>query len=189
MRNYFFILIFMATLSSCGETIMKCNDESVTDLVSEIAIEIFHDDLDQAFVKESCTQANTSMLYLQGVNCSELFSTFLSTIFYADQANVSSVRTTSASDSGIQYCAADIEYIIDNRNIENLIKNYFSNANINDELRNTYTKTFAQLYSDIFSPVSNTASGVYNVQLTDDGDNFYVNLEVDLENAKETPLN
>ena len=55
----------MATLSSCGETIMKCNDESVTDLVSEIAIEIFHDDLDQAFVTESCTQANTSMLYLQ----------------------------------------------------------------------------------------------------------------------------
>jgi len=179
----------MATLSSCGETIMKCNDESVTDLVSEIAIDIFHDDLDQAFVTESCTQANTSMLDIAGINCSELFSTFLSTIFYADQVNVSSVRTTSASDSGIQYCAADIEYIIDNRNIENLIKNYFSNANINDELGNSYTKNFAQLYSDVFSPVSNTASGVYNVQLTDDGDNFIVNLEVDLRNSKETPLN
>ena len=179
----------MATLSSCGETIMKCNDESVTDLVSEIAIDILHDDLNQGFVLESCNQTNAALLFWQGVNCSELFDTFLSSIFYADQANISGVRTTSSSDSGIQYCAADIEYITDNRNIENLIKNYFNNANISEELRNSYIETFAKLYSDLFYPMSSIASGVYNVQLTDDGENFYVNLEVDLENAREVPLN
>lgn len=179
----------MATLSSCGETIMKCNDESVTDLVSELAIDILHDDLDQGFVTETCTQANAAMLYLQGVNCSELFGTFLSTTFYADHVNVSSVRTTSASDSGIQYCAADIEYIIDNRNIENLIKNYFNSANIPENVRNTYIDLFVPIYSDFFYPMSSISSGIYNVQLTDDGENFYVNLEVDLENTREVPLN
>jgi len=179
----------MVTLSSCGETIMKCNDEAVTDLVSEIAIDILHEDLDQGFVLESCNQTNAALLFWQGVNCSELFDTFLSSIFYADQANISGVRTTSASDSGIQYCAADIEYIVDNRNIENLIKNYFNNANISEELRSSYIETFAKLYSDLFYPNTMIATGVYNVQLTDDGDTFYVNLEVDLENAREVPLN
>ena len=56
-------------------------------------------------------------------------------------------------------------------------------------MRNSYIETFAKLYSDLFYPMSNIASGVYNVQLTDDGENFYVNLEVDLENTREVPLN
>jgi len=179
----------MATLSSCGETIMKCNDEAVTDLVSEIAIDILHDDLDQGFLFETCNQANAALLFWQGVNCSELFDTFLSSIAYADQANISGVRTTSSSDSGIQYCAADIDYISYNRNIENLVKNYFNNANISEELRNSYIETFAKLYLDLFYPGTTIASGEYNVQLTDDGENFYVNLEVDLENARDIPLN
>ncbi len=168
---------------------MKCNDKVVTDLVSEIAIDIFHEESDQDFVLETCNQLNVGLLFWQGVNCSDLFGTFFSSVFYADQANVLAVRTTSTSDSGIQYCAADIEYIIGDRDIENLIKNYFNNSSISQELRDSYINNFIAVYQDLFNPFSSKVSGNYNVQLTDDRETFYVNLEVDIDNVTEVPLN
>ena len=178
MKNII-LAITALVLSACGSSVMECNDEDVTSLVSELAIDIYNEENNPKGVSALCNQFNTSMLFIQGVDCSVLYSKVYSDIFYADQVKVTSVRTTSSSKSGIQYCAADLEYIFNDRDMVSLVKNYFINASISEELRKDLTDSLTTAWKEAFEATTVMTSGAYDVQVTDDGESFYVNLEID----------
>tara|TARA_B100000427_G_scaffold146720_1_gene122028 strand:- start:130 stop:699 length:570 start_codon:yes stop_codon:yes gene_type:complete len=171
--------IFMITvfLASCGGSTMQCNDVEVTDLVSELAIDLYNEENDQIFVQGACNAFTNSMLALQGIDCSALQGSFVSEVLYPDSVIVSAVRTTSTTESGIQNCAANLEFVFNERDIAGLVKNYYSKASTNNDIKTSMTDSMTTAMA-AFMPTTKTTSGVYDVQLTDDGDNFYVNLEL-----------
>tara|TARA_B100000676_G_C18071731_1_gene844728 strand:+ start:647 stop:1207 length:561 start_codon:yes stop_codon:yes gene_type:complete len=170
-------LVITIFLVSCGGSVMKCNDPEVTDLVSEIAIDIYNQENDQIFVQGACNAFTNSMLALQGIDCSDLQGSFVSEVLFPDSVIVSAVRTTSTTESGIQNCAANIEFVFNERDMAGLIKNYYSKASASNELKASMTESMTTAMA-AFTTTTETTSGVYDVQLTDDGDNFYVNLEL-----------
>ena len=172
------ILMITVFLASCGGSTMQCNDEEVTDLVSELAIDIYNEENDQIFVQGACNAFTNSMLALQGIDCSAFQGSFYSEVLYPDSVIVSAVRTTSTTESGLQNCAANLEFVFNERDIAGLVKNYYSKASVSNEIKTSMIDSMTTAMVSAYMPTTKTTSGVYDVQLTDDGDNFYVNLEL-----------
>ena len=66
------------------------------------------------------------------------------------------------------------EYIFNDRDMVSLVKNYFINASISEELRTDLTDSLTPLWKEAFEATTVMTSGAYDVQVTDDGESFYV---------------
>ena len=178
MKKTLLTCLLTLTIVSCGNPVIQCSDEAVIGVVSEIATDLYIEQNNQASAEQFCAPPNNGLLNLQGINCGQLFGSVASEIFYPDQVKVSGMRTTSESESGIQYCAADLEYVFNDRDIATLVAKYFNAASISAELKKQYIEVFSGVGAEALQELSQKTAGTYDVQLTDDGVNFYVNLEV-----------
>ena len=171
MKNFFSVIIFTQLLTSCAEYI-ECGDEDVTNLVAEIALDILNDHNNELILNNACTQPTYGLLMLAGIDCRDIFEDFFSSLL-SPSVNVKGIRTLSKSDNGKIFCAAQIDFTYQNKNLNPEITNFFTQKLPgNKTVRDNMIKQFLDIYfNDTYS-----TSAEYDVQLTDKGDEFYVNL-------------
>jgi len=173
MKNFFSALMFTQLLTSCAEYI-ECGNEDVTNLVAEIALDILNDHNNELVLNGACIQPTYGLLMLAGIDCRDIFEDFFSSLS-SPSVNVKGIRTLSKSDNGKNFCAAQIDFTYQNKNLNPEITNFFTQKlPYNKTVRDNMIKQFHALeisFNDTYS-----TSAEYDVQLTDKGDEFYVNL-------------
>ena len=173
MKNFFSVIIFTQLLTSCAEYI-ECGDEDVTNLVSEIALDILNGHNNELVLKNACIQPTYGLLMLAGIDCRDVFEDFFSSLS-SPSVEVKGIRTLSKSDNGKNFCAAQVDFRYQNKDLNPEIINFFTQKlPDNKTVRDNMIKQFHALeisFNDTYS-----TSAEYDVQLTDKGDEFYVNL-------------
>ncbi len=175
MKNFFSVIIFTQLLTSCADYI-ECGDKNVTNLVAEIALDILNDQNNKLVLNGACVQPTYGLLMLAGLDCRDIFEDFFSSLS-SPSVNVKGIRTLSKSDNGKNFCAAQIDFRYENKDLNPVITDFFTQKlPDNKTVRDNMIKHFNTLgfsFNEIY-----TTSAEFDVQLTDKGDEFYVNLNL-----------
>ena len=180
----FFCLPMIFLLTSCGVSLdepqITCNDIDVKSTASELALEIIEDG-----IKQSATEACDSPLAALGIpRCDTLYQEFFGAAFMPESVEVNGVRTLEQDDYGKHSCVASFDFRYEQRDTKQTAFGLLDEA-LEEEVANAIVqvteRTMGHLFAQLDAARSEVKSvqGEYDVQVTDDGSEYYVNLELE----------
>ncbi len=180
----FSCLPIIVLLTSCGPSMeepqIACNAVDVKSTASELALEIIEDG-----IKELAIEACDSPLAALGIpGCDTLYQEFFGAVFTPESVEVSGVRTVEQDDYGKHSCVASFDFRYGQQDTKQAVFGLLGEA-----LEEEMAATIAQVTESTMGPLleqidaarseGKSVQGEYDVQITDDGSEFYVNLELE----------
>tara|TARA_B100000029_G_scaffold78365_2_gene69820 strand:+ start:4882 stop:5472 length:591 start_codon:yes stop_codon:yes gene_type:complete len=161
-------------LSTCSQEPMACNDVDVVNLASELAIDVFEENIDEIGYLACEEMGVNAYLSFIDIDCSEVVSDAISAILTPDSVFISNIKMTDQDDN-MSYCEAkfifnfkDIDF---EKESEAFLENFFYDYGIDTDYAAIITSTISLFAGDDFwyelsqlREESMSINGVYEVE-------------------------